>query len=193
MKKINLNILLALLFVALAFSSCDDDYTTPFTGSYTIERAVVVVPVEINVIYNATGKEMTYILDDEDITSVIKSTLFGELPACSGDSIIELLDEGKLYIGCSEGVSIEAGTWTDDETKVSLDFKANVVPTIPDGFTMTLESPKINNGVFTSNASMVVPKATIAILVEESGLATLSDDNPDFFSFTFSFEMKSVN
>jgi hypothetical protein len=201
MKKFNLGIVLMLLVSVFVLSSCGDDATTevdPYVGNYTIQKATLTDTVKMNIIINGTDNEMSFPLPPgTDITQMIQGALLNAIPDCSPESsIVELREDNKLFMSCATSdFSLDAGTWSkqNNGTVIILNFNASAIPGSPSGFTLTVNNVKLENNIMYSNTTVPIPKEVLAESVAASGKAILSDNNPDYFMFTFDLEFKKVN
>ncbi len=195
MKRTNLFFLLSLFVSLIAFSSCDDEETTeasPYIGGYTIKSATLAESVSFNVIVDGMG-EIPYALQPgEDITEMIQSSLLNSLPCNSADaSLIELREDFSLYMSCTDkDFELNAGTWEEKEngTVLILNMNSAAIPASPSGFSLTVTNVVLENGVMSSHTSVPIPSESLAESIAASGLATLSENNPDTFVFTFDME-----
>ena len=85
---------------------------------------------------------------------------------------------------------LNAGTWEEKEngTVLILNMNSAAIPASPSGFSLTVTNVVLENGVMSSHTSVPIPSESLAESIAASGLATLSENNPDTFVFTFDME-----
>ena len=200
MKRANLFFLLGLIVSTLVLSSCDDEEKiekSAYIGDYTIKSASLSETLLIPVV--SGGNEFDYPLPvGQDITEMIQSSLLNSLPCNSPDaSLIELREDYSLYMSCTDiTFELNAGTWEEKENGTILVLNMNnaAIPSSPTGFSLTVSNVVLENSIMSSTTTVPIPKESIAemIIAESSGQATLSENAPDVFIFTFDMEFKKM-
>jgi len=199
MKRLNFSAFIAIIISAMMFTACGDDNTeekSVYIGDYTIQSAKLAQPTPVEIIIS--GDTMAIDIPvGRDFTDLIKSALLNVIPECSEDaSLIELREDFSMYYSCATSDwSMNAGTWQekDNGTTLVLNFNQSAIPSSPSGFQLTATNVKLEGGVMTSTATIPIPRDVLAAAMEESGMATLTENNPDPVIFTLNLEFKKMD
>ena len=196
MKQLKFSALIAIIIASMMFTACGDDdnndeQKSVYIGSYVIKSAKLGEALPLEIVYG--GDTMTVPIPiGQDFTELITNALLNVIPECNAESsLIELREDFSMYLSCatSEWV-LNAGTWQekDNGTTLVMNFNQNAIPSSPNGFQLTATDVKLENGIMTSTAVIPIPWAVLAAAMEESGQATLTENNPDPIMFTFDLE-----
>ena len=209
MKRLSFSALFAILFASLLVTSCgddnnDEDTKSPYVGSYLISKATLASDIEIP--YVIAGEEKTFsIPKGAPFTELITNSLLGVIKDCSEDaSYIEFRDDNSMYLTCgTTGWNLYAGIWKEEDNGkvIIMTFNQDAIPAAPDGgFTLKITNVELENGIMSSTTDKIpFPKKTGALIIAgavERGFlpegATLSENAPPIFWFTFDMEFKKV-
>ncbi len=200
MKQLKFSALIAIIFASMMFTACGDDdnndeQKSAYIGSYTIKSAKLAEALPLEMVIG--GKTMTVPIPvGQDFTDLISNSLLNVIPDCNAQSsLIELKEDFTMYLSCATSEwELNAGTWQekDNGTTLVFNFNQNAIPSSPSGFQLTATDVKLENGIMSSTAVIPIPWAVLAVAMEKSGQATLTENNPDpiMFKFDLEFEKK---